>query len=1453
MSKSNYPSRIDTSVEIPAVRDNILEVASSTINSLRSAIFQIERTLGINPHGATGNTVAERLNQVLDGNGNILKDALDRANVLSGPILDSDVARSAAIKESKLDLDFSTSFLYQQLTTLDSIVDEISSQLNSLNSVVSAHVYEGSVNRHAASAISVEQSVAVPSSTASLSIDNDSVQEVIEDIYNSHILYDGSDISSSNASHTASQLYFDGSNAELLSSGSVQSALDDLSSIVSNSSSQHQDEMHTNGMLRHGKVGTADDVNYGIVAIDECDITYSKQGATSSSRISTITFDEPQLSSLSVPVKGDVISIDSGGTTQDYQVESLLTNIDGKFESVNVFGIFPSDSGGGDVATITKSVKIVSNIASLLVGIQEDASLSSAKRIQVANPNSVKIVTSGILPSEITATNRYFNISIDDNANIQIDSFTSGVNQTIDSIIRRINEQCIEQHLNILAFRIDLDDRRSELAIVHNLPDTVDIKHTLKISRSDGAIDSLGFSQFEDQDVYGGFGSKYFIQGRAFSGLLNKLLSTSLVFISGSNNVSITIDSDIDLVDSGIIAGDMLIISGSQSDDGSYVISEVTSSTLTISSDNLPSGFINDSGSDAIFYIYESSASMDSMTFSEVDDSFGSMLIDVMIDENQKLYLDKRMEYEAILTDGGDESLLTVTDFAGKIDGNIQLEIITSISGNWLTLSLNDGPTQFANSSSSDERYIKLQSGTMDIELTIHLSDIQALISKVTDEGDLTTTIYAFPSANPDLNLFIARLNYGAFIGRVIGGEASARSLSLLNKGNISERDLSNSAFRILSYQPISDTRSNGVIKGLQVSNASIDNNLYKFSISHGIAYINGRRLTIGAINNYITDINSNDFDKFYIYIDEYGNIRTLRPTADCGAALSASDACLVACVENYNITPLSIFDLRLFINDLDLKLLNSVSVSPNIGMGHFSSIPDAIKYAKRFSEIYPNVGVPSVHIKAGTYNIDIVHDFSNQLYADWVSGGGAYTTDFYDKQIESGLWVDFPITIHGEGASTVINITNSFEFLDPANNLTIRGGISIPGYAFASSVTPTDVLTTGRITIKDLKLDNTYIDIMDANIQNSDSEYINTYIDISNIIFDIDDSAQYYDSTDAGKGQVCVIISEVDDNSAIKGNVCISNCNIINSYIRIDAPTRVANISILNNTCNGAAGDSTSYLLYGNIYDLANAGSEANINITGNICLNDPDANGASGPYLVNGIDPPEWGDRLSRDLLVGNNITAGNSITTGSYIYDTTKTKSKLLTAMHMFPYANYSASEADFLPWTASSANKAELLLITATDDFETYSFPVATIENVVSANDCTLRFPIDIKPSEVLSSLEVACMQTSSVTNWTVTIYKFEMDGIDPIGMAQSYFSFEDSATAEMEDGTSMGPGSQRSIQSIEIPLSVTGDSPTALYIAQITHDIAAGVGERRVIWARANYNISTVEIASELDA
>ena len=160
MANSKYPNELDTSIEIPVVRDNITEIGSDVLNSLRSAIFNVERTLGVNPQGSAGQTVASRLNTALDENGNIKKDALALANVLSGPIIDSDVAVTAAIKESKLRLTFPTQLLQDEISMLSGELDLIEAQIGDLSATLSAHIHPSASNRHKAIAITVEAATA---------------------------------------------------------------------------------------------------------------------------------------------------------------------------------------------------------------------------------------------------------------------------------------------------------------------------------------------------------------------------------------------------------------------------------------------------------------------------------------------------------------------------------------------------------------------------------------------------------------------------------------------------------------------------------------------------------------------------------------------------------------------------------------------------------------------------------------------------------------------------------------------------------------------------------------------------------------------------------------------------------------------------------------------------------------------------------------------------------------------------------------------------------------------------------------------------------------------------------------------------------------------------------------------------------------------------------------------
>ena len=76
---------------------------------------------------------------------------------------------------------------------------------------------------------------------------------------------------------------------------------------------------------------------------------------------------------------------------------------------------------------------------------------------------------------------------------------TVGV-QTIDTILKKINEQISQNKLSISGYRIDFDENsESEIVLCHNIPNTSDSIHTITISRgSDSSIDSLGFTEYED-------------------------------------------------------------------------------------------------------------------------------------------------------------------------------------------------------------------------------------------------------------------------------------------------------------------------------------------------------------------------------------------------------------------------------------------------------------------------------------------------------------------------------------------------------------------------------------------------------------------------------------------------------------------------------------------------------------------------------------------------------------------------------------------------------------------------------------------------------------------------------------------------------------------------------------------------------------------------------------------
>ena len=114
---SDYPKKIDGSASLPLVRNNIVEAGADTINKIREAVINIEIALGIEPQGAM-TSLSDRISKSIDENGEIKNSAIAKLNVISGPIVNSDVDQAAKISESKLNLDYSTQYLKSEIISL---------------------------------------------------------------------------------------------------------------------------------------------------------------------------------------------------------------------------------------------------------------------------------------------------------------------------------------------------------------------------------------------------------------------------------------------------------------------------------------------------------------------------------------------------------------------------------------------------------------------------------------------------------------------------------------------------------------------------------------------------------------------------------------------------------------------------------------------------------------------------------------------------------------------------------------------------------------------------------------------------------------------------------------------------------------------------------------------------------------------------------------------------------------------------------------------------------------------------------------------------------------------------------------------------------------------------------------------------------------------------------------
>ena len=983
MPNSKYPNQLDTSKEIPPVRDNITEIGSDVINSLRSAIFKIEAALGINPQGASGNTLASRISRTLDENGNILLSALTSANVLSGPIIDADVSKVASIKESKLNLDYPTKLLQSEISIVDSEINLIKEELDALSVLLSIHLEPTALNRHSAIAITVDSSDTSISDLASTDLESGTLQQAMERLYDGHIGYSGNNISDINNSHNASQIYFDNSTVSgTISSSSVQSAIEDLVNIESVGFKDTILNITSNGRVRTGSISDDFESNdKGSLLIDFTTITYTFVDGESRT-----VFNFPSSSEIDLISEFDILELSGSSNLEDnkdYQIYRVNRDGFDLVQSIIVYGGPKQVSSFGLRARVFKNNLVTYNAGGFCSVSRPRINKTNTPDIQVLNPDSATIISRGFNPTSITASSHTFDISIDGDTPVTIDTFDSmSIEQNIDTVMQRINDQATDGHLNFLAYKVRVAGC-SEIALSHNVPnisaDT--INRTLEVSpgSSDDGTTLLGLSNPMGVVLEGLSGNSLALNGLILSsfGLIKSYTSSDVAIITGTGNITLINGT---MRDADIRVGDLVVITGSTvfTDDGSYRISSVTSSTASLELNSFVFGGAMDENS--IVHIIRSSANVGEMTFEEIVSTDGSIIFDTFMTQEKDIHFKKRMEVENSIAGGSFFGVISDISKGFITAGQTgTLNINTSGVATLIGPDFISGPPVYVGSTG---RYNIFGSDNLSF-ITIDIkSSSLPLINQ-------TVGLFGFDEISSG-NYHLCRGSFSTSLGRILGTSSSPGIPSVVDKRSSGTADatiVGESFIERYIEGPRGEIRSDGVIKGILVSNVSYTDTgseiFQTFDVGAGVAYVNGIRYEFPGIQNYKIKTGQS----FFVVMNENGCINA-GPEIANPSNLSENispffnqNALALAEVTNDGSTSTA-HDLRLFIDNLDLKIIGEVRVSPDSRFGHFKNIASAVNYCRRFSKIFPNIERPSILLENGEHVIDetIILDFDIKI-----------------------------------------------------------------------------------------------------------------------------------------------------------------------------------------------------------------------------------------------------------------------------------------------------------------------------------------------------------------------------------------------------------------------------------------------------------------------------------------
>jgi hypothetical protein len=950
---SIFPEQLDTDLEIPRVDNEVSEISGDSINALRDAVFNIQKALGISPQG-NKTSLAERIAVSIDSDGNIKSSALESLGLVTLPITNSQVGGSAAIAESKLDLDFSTQSLKNSINSLSIDVSSLQNSLNGVSSSFIGHT-SGTSDRHDGYQIDVGAIAGLTATTVGDALNEFSTIFITGDgVRPPHI-----DLGLPNTvKHIADYISVDASNFTTISSSStnVQEALDSIDEEVLGQQAGHMDNFHSNGILKEinsGEFYNPNQKKYGPA-------TVSYTAGTTVAKISGVT----SFSDLGI-LKSDILEIQSGvndegtfrisatGPRSGTDTLGDLPELD--VDEVEVFHVF-STTESSATGSIYKAASISSESAPLACSIRNSETLVDT--ITILNPDAARVVSIGFNGTILGTDGYEINIEVGVGSgmvrgltipNLHLERLGSSPPDVVSSqtVAERINAYVSHpdygHHFPISAFRVG-----NELAIAHNM---VGPEFTLKVLDGYTGNRPLGLDEYGADilglDITGNENNLFNVNGISRSSL--RTLVDGYASIDSETDTFAVYNDNGSLVNPtnlGIRSGAVIHITGhpTLNVNGSYTLFSTSSTDVSVfSTEKIPAPSVP-----TIFSvnITDSHVSLNQLFTSGAGEETDLGLVEIFVDEDGRALINQRLTHDN-LGPSPEYSVIGLTD-------GFPVETITI---NQATVIGTDLRTFNIVASSVPGEVVTIHKDFIGTFKLYHPDNINYLNIRVNKEVVTigSTTVVVDDTLNLDEALRLGVFHFDS-------EDSITNMIDTRDFGNIATDQIRDDFIELFSQKPVSDLRSNGVVRGLDVMNIPYYDSLtgmWAVPLSGGTAYINGVRVTVETqkvllqsfdVNKVVLEshdlvIGINDFGTIRAFTDELGEI--------LGDGYSSS-------IEFGKILPLykvsmdsnglidEITDVRLFVNNLDEKIDLIIDETNNI-VGSFRSLAGALLYAESY------------------------------------------------------------------------------------------------------------------------------------------------------------------------------------------------------------------------------------------------------------------------------------------------------------------------------------------------------------------------------------------------------------------------------------------------------------------------------------------------------------------------